>query len=86
LVPELRGKRFHVRIHRRGFKHRIQSQEAERYLDGVLLNALEMAGAAGSIDFEDPDAILAIDTIDRRAGMSLWTREDMERYPFLGLD
>ena len=34
----------------------------------------------------DPDAILAVETIGTEGGMSLWTREDLTAYPFLGLD
>jgi tRNA(Ser,Leu) C12 N-acetylase TAN1 len=47
---------------------------------------LEMAGAEGEITFEDPDAILALETVGTRAGLSLWTREDLQRYPLLHLD
>jgi tRNA(Ser,Leu) C12 N-acetylase TAN1 len=85
-VPELAGKSFHVRLHRRGFKGRLVSPEEERFLDRVLLEALEAAGAAGSITFEDPDAIIDIETVGNWAGMSLWTREELHRYPFLRVD
>jgi tRNA(Ser,Leu) C12 N-acetylase TAN1 len=86
LVPTLAGQRFHVRIHRRGFKHRISSQEEEQRLDKVLLDALAAAGTPGSISFDDPDTIIAIESVGQRAGVSLWTREDLRRYPFLRLD
>lgn len=86
LAPRLAGQRFHVRIHRRGFKHRISSQEEEQHLDGIILDALAAAGAPGSITFEDPDAIVSIESVGQRAGVSLWTREDLRRYPFLRLD
>jgi tRNA(Ser,Leu) C12 N-acetylase TAN1 len=86
LAPALAGQRFHVRAHRRGFKHRISSQEEEQRLDKVILDALVALGSPGSIAFEDPDAIVAIETVGQHAGVSLWTREDLRRYPFLGLD
>lgn len=86
LVPRLAGCSFHVRMHRRGFRHRISSKDEEQLLDKVILDALEAAGTPGSITFEDPDAIVAIETVGQRAGVSLWTREDMRRYPFLRLD
>jgi tRNA(Ser,Leu) C12 N-acetylase TAN1 len=35
--------------------------------------------------FDDPDAILSVDTVGDRAGLALWTREELRRYPFLGL-
>jgi hypothetical protein len=52
----------------------------------VLLAALEAAGTPGRITFDDPDAILAVETVGRRAGPSLETREDLATYPFLGLN
>ncbi len=85
-APKLGGKAFHVRMNRRGFKHAISSQTEEQLLDGVLLEELGRRGAPGRITFDDPDAILDIETVDGRGGMSLWTREDLERYPFLKVD
>jgi tRNA(Ser,Leu) C12 N-acetylase TAN1 len=85
-VAALGGKSFHVRLHRRGFKGRLSSQHEEGFLDGVLMAALEQSGHPGRITFADPDAILTVETVDGQAGLSLWTREDMQRYPFLRLD
>lgn len=85
-VPNLAGKRFHVRIHRRGFKGRLSSMDEERLLADVLLEAMKKAGTQGHISFKDPDAVLAVEIVGQRAGISFWTREEMERYPFLGLD
>lgn len=84
--PALADKAFHVRMHRRGFKGHMSSQAEEQFLDGALLGALEAAGTPGRITFADPDAILAVETVGGRAGLSLWTREELARYPFLGLD
>jgi tRNA(Ser,Leu) C12 N-acetylase TAN1 len=85
-LPELAGKGFHVRIHRRGFKGRLSSQDEERMLDGFLLENLEKAGTPAYITFEDPDAILAVETVNQWAGLALWARDDLKRYPFLHLD
>ena len=85
-TDELAGKTFHVRMHRRGFKGVLSSQDEERFLDHVLLDALQAAGTPGTIGFDDADAIIAIETVDNRAGMALWTREDRDRYPFLRVD
>lgn len=52
----------------------------------VLLQALERRGTPGRISFDDPDAILAVDTVSNRAGMALWNRDELRTYPFLGLD
>ena len=84
-APALAGKSFHVRLHRRGFKGKLSTPKEERFLDEALLDALDALGAPGRIAFTDPDAILQIETIDGRAGLSLWRREVLQRYPFLGV-
>lgn len=85
-APRLRGKSFHVRMHRRGFKGKLPSQQEERFLDEALLDELETQGVPGRIDFADPDAVIDVETVDNRAGLSFWTREELARYPFLKLD
>lgn len=85
-APALEGKSFHVRMHRRGFKKALSSLEEEHFLDAVLVEALEARGRPGRITFDDPDAVVAVETVGGRAGLSLWTREDLRRYPFLGVD
>jgi tRNA(Ser,Leu) C12 N-acetylase TAN1 len=85
-LPRLAGKSFHVRMHRRGFKTKMSSQEEERFLDAALLEALEEAGSPGRIDFADPDMVIDVETVGQRAGLSLWTRDDLARYPFLKVD
>ncbi|HJV37061.1 THUMP domain-containing protein [Geomonas sp.] len=85
-IPTLSSKSFHVRMHRRGFKGKLSGMEEEKFLDSYLLEALELAGGKGRITFDRPDAIIAVETIGPRAGLSLWTREELERYPLLHLD
>ncbi len=85
-LSDLAGKCFHVRMHRRGFKGRVSSQHEEQFLDEFLLTALDALGAPGRIGFDDPDAIIDLETIGQRAGLSLWTREQRLRYPLLKLD
>lgn len=82
-APRLAGKRFHVRMHRRGFKGRLSSQGEERLLDEVLLEA---AGESAAISFDEPQAIVVVETVGQQAGMALWSREEWERYPFLYRD
>ncbi len=85
-LPSLAGKSFHVRMHRRGFKGRISSHDEERFLDRFLLEELGTMGTPGHITFEDPDAIIVVETVGQQAGLSFWTREDLQRYPLLRLD
>lgn len=82
-VPQLLGKSFHVRFHRRGLKGTISTPTEERFLDEALLEALTTAGSPGRISFEDPDCVLLIETVGQRGGLALWTREELKRYPFL---
>jgi tRNA(Ser,Leu) C12 N-acetylase TAN1 len=84
--PELAGKSFHIRMRRRGFKGRLSSLDEEHHLDTVLLEYLEKAGKPGRITFEDPDAVIAVETAAQWAGLSLWRREDLQRYPFIRLN
>ena len=85
-IPALAGKGFHLRMHRRGFKGKLSSMDEEKFLDTYLLEALETAGTPGRITFSDPDAVIALETIGPRAGLSFWRREELSRYPLLHLD
>jgi tRNA(Ser,Leu) C12 N-acetylase TAN1 len=84
--PRLTGRSFHVRLHRRGGRHDLRTLDAERFFDGALIDATTMAGTPGKISFTDPDVVIAIDTIDDRAGMALWTRENLTRHRLLRPD
>jgi len=81
--PQLGGRSFHVRLHRRGARHDLPTQDTERFLDDALLEATNLAGMPARISFADPDAVIAIDTVDDRAGIALWTREDLARHRLL---
>jgi len=85
-LPSLATKSFHVRMHRRDLDGRLSSHNEERFLGRFLLQRLEESGTPGVITFEDPDAIIALETLGQQAGLALWLREDLQRYPFLKLD
>lgn len=80
------GRSFHVRIHRRGFKGRLSSLAEEQSLNHFILEELAKKGQQARIGFDDADTILDIEIVGQQAGMSLWSREQMNRYPFLHLD
>jgi tRNA(Ser,Leu) C12 N-acetylase TAN1 len=87
LAPRLAGRSFHVRMHRRGFGDELSSGEEERELAGVVYDTLEEEGLAEpSVTFDDPDAVLSVETVSNRAGISVWTREDLSRRPILDPD
>jgi tRNA(Ser,Leu) C12 N-acetylase TAN1 len=85
-LPRLAGRSFHVRLHRRGSSRALHTPEVERFLDDAIGDALQKAGTPGKLSFTDPDAVIVVDTIDDRAGMSLWTREDLARHRLLRPD
>jgi hypothetical protein len=85
-LPRLAGSSFHVRLHHRGSGRSLDSPTEERLIAETLLNSLAAAGMPGRISFQDPDAIIAIDTVDDRAGIGFWTRSDLRRYRFLRPD
>ncbi len=60
--------------------------DEERFLDRILLEELGKRGNPGHITFKDPDAIIVLETIGQQAGLSCWTREDLQRYPLLRLE
>jgi tRNA(Ser,Leu) C12 N-acetylase TAN1 len=82
-VPRLTGKTLHVRVHRRGRKGTLVSPEAERAIADALLAAIHETGNPARVSFEDPDAIVLIETIGGRAGMALFTRDDYRQHPLL---
>jgi tRNA(Ser,Leu) C12 N-acetylase TAN1 len=85
-LPNLAGRSFHTRLHRRGSKLDLRTPEAERLFNDVIVVATTTAGTAAHISFTDPDAVIVIDTIDDRAGLALWTRDDLARHRLLRPD
>jgi tRNA(Ser,Leu) C12 N-acetylase TAN1 len=84
----LAGKSFHVRLHRRRGDTAVKlgSHTEEVALDDAILRHLSETGRPGCIRFEDPDYVLDVETVGSRAGMSIWSREDLTRFPFLHVD
>ena len=85
-LPRLANTRFHVRMHRRGFKGKLSSAEEERFLDEFLLQSLAEAGTPGKVAFDDPDVIIALETIGTQAGLSIFGRDELRRFSLLHLD
>lgn len=75
-----------LRFHRRGPGDDLRTPEIERLFDDTLLDALIEAGTPGIVSFSDPDAVIAIETIDDRAGLALWSRDDLARHRLLRPD
>lgn len=73
-------------MQRRGFKGRLSSLEEEKMPDEFLLELTKERGNPGHVTFEGPDVIIAVETVAHRAGLSLWTHEDLQRYPFVRVE
>lgn len=82
-APQLAGKSVHVRMRHRGHKGELHGLELERRLGRALLAELARRGAPGRFALDDPDAVISIETLRDEAGLALWTRADLESYPFL---
>jgi tRNA(Ser,Leu) C12 N-acetylase TAN1 len=80
---QLAGRSVHVRMRRRGHKGEIHGAEVEHHLGKALLDELARRGTPGLFAHDDPDLVLAIETIRDEAGLALWTRAELDRYPFL---
>ena len=85
-LERLGGKSFHVRLHRRGDGLACATQDEEARVGGLLLQELEKQGLSARIEFNDPDLVLSIDAVDGRAGVALWSRDDLCAHRFLRPD
>jgi len=86
-LEDLAGRRFYVRMHRRGFKGRLSSVEEERFLDAYIIEQLATQGmATAQVSFETMQRVIAVETLGQQAGMSLWSDVQLRHYPFLKLD
>jgi tRNA(Ser,Leu) C12 N-acetylase TAN1 len=82
-LPRLAGRSFHVRLRRRGTIHALRTQDAERLFNDAIVDATTQVATPSKISFTDPDVVIAIDTVDNRAGLAMWTREELARFHLL---
>ncbi len=82
-VVTLAGKSFYVRMHRRGFSDTLNSHEEESALGRYLIERAKAAGLDARVRFDSPDFVVAIETVGHDAGLSIWSRDDLERYELL---
>jgi len=74
---------FYVRIERRGLAGAVHSQHVEQEMDRALIEMLKARSAAPSVNFTDPDYIVAVETIGEECGVGLLPRALRTRYPFV---
>ena len=82
-LERLAGQSFFVRLERRGLKGRLHTPTFERDLADRLWKALEARGHSPRVEFEDPDAIVVVETIGDEAGIALVTRALRVEHPFI---
>ena len=85
-LPRLAGRSLHVRLRRRGTIHELRTQDAERLFNDAIIDATTQVATPSKISFTNPDVVIAIDTVDNRAGLAMWTREDLARFHLLRPD
>ncbi|MGZ3567201.1 MAG: THUMP domain-containing protein [Thermodesulfobacteriota bacterium] len=82
-VEKVEGKKFYVRVKRRGHKGEMSSLEIEKEISSFIFEKLEEARKRAQVSFSDPDVIIMVETIANRAGVALVTREMREKYPLI---
>ncbi|MEJ2685613.1 MAG: THUMP domain-containing protein [Gammaproteobacteria bacterium] len=89
LMPRLdmlRGRSFHMRVHRRGFKGRLSGRDEEQRLARFVVDRLAAGGSRAQVRFDDPDYVVVLEIVGQRAGVVFWSRADRDRYPFVSVD
>lgn len=66
---------FHVRVHLRGLKGRLETPAVELALGGFLYDRAEALGRPPSVSFDDPDVVVAVEVVGRRVGYGFLERE-----------
>lgn len=74
---------FHLRLERRGFEGRVQSDRIEREVADQLYAVAESRGVTLRTRFSDPDFVLAAETAGAECGVALLSRALREQYPFV---
>ncbi len=79
LAPRLCGRTFYVRTHLRGMKGRLEHPAVERALGDFLSEVAMRAGAQPKVTFGDPDFVVVVEVVGRRAGYAFLGREERAR-------
>lgn len=74
---------FYVRLERRGHAGEVHAQAIEQELDELLTKMLLERGMKPSVDFKDPDIIIAAETVGDTCGVGMITRDVRARFPFV---
>ena len=83
MLPHVPEARFFVRVERRGMAGKVHSGELELALADHLADLAASRGCILKVSFEDPDFIVAVETLETQGGVALITRDLRQRYPFV---
>jgi hypothetical protein len=84
LAPKLAGKRFCIRLNTRGRPLSRNDGLVENALYNSLLDRLGDYHDPGQIGHGSCDVLINVETVGKSAGFAMWSRSDLELYPFLG--
>jgi len=68
------GRSFYVRVRLRGLKGRVEAQAVERALGAFLVDAATRAGRPAKVTFDDPDVVVVVEVVGKRAGFGFVER------------
>lgn len=83
LAARLADGTFCVRVERRGLAGAVDSAKLERAVAEHFIALAQASGRKLVVSLEDPDFLLAAETIGTECGVGLITRELRRRFPFV---
>lgn len=83
LVERMTDGSFCVRLERRGLAGKVASTEVERALADRVYDLAAARGVRLRTDLEDPDFLIAAETLGEQCGLALLPRAMRERWPFV---
>lgn len=83
LVERMTDGSFCVRLERRGLAGEVASTEVERALADHVHDLAARQGTRLRTDLEDPDFLIAVETLGEQCGLALLPRAMRERWPFV---
>ena len=85
-APSLQGRSFDARVTLRGVTEELDAESMRRDLREAICERLEDEGERAVVETERADVVLDVESVERSGGLALWSRAEIERYPFLGFD
>jgi tRNA(Ser,Leu) C12 N-acetylase TAN1 len=77
------GSCFHVRLERGGMEGQVDTPRVEREVADHVFARAEELGKQLSVSFDDPDFIIAAETLGEECGVALLDRDLRNRFPFV---